>query len=673
MRPERMLQNEVVAACRAALDAGARRRRRVAGRRAWQRWRAEVLDVVRSAFPAEVFARREPPVARLVSRHDLPHARLENVLFESLPGWEVNATVYLPPEPGVYPGVVCPTGHSTKTGPSYQQPAQVLARCGYVAVSFDPPGCAGEIAHLNDHFTNGLVGYLTGFWSQAHFVLDALRCLDYLQTRPDVDPGAGMAMTGVSGGGMTTLFAALLDERVAAAVPVCCLAEHESIHLQGLYASCPEQFGVGYIGAGLDCVDYVGALAPRPCLLVAGAHDEVFDVRSTRRVARQVHDLYRSAGAPEACRLFVDQASGHAYTVRMACQAVAWLDRHLRGLQRPVPALTEADVPLLDAEELLCHPRPTANMFAVNRERACRLRQSRPPRPDLASLRQAACRLLGLGPGPARARVRRVGPGQAAWHAWVEEVEIQAAAGTWLPGVAVGHAEDRAPRPGLLWLDERGRWAPLRQDGLLTPALRMFEPDCRDGQPRILSVDVSGLGRLEPHPVPYDLAGWNASERILTYLALACGRPVMGLRVRDALGGLACLRARADVDPQRLIVGGRGVGAVVALHAALLHGGVWRVVCLDMLSHYGALTEQFPFAWRQSVVIPGILEHYDLPELAASLETAEVIVVNPRDAMLRPVAQEAAAALYAAALDRGATVHCEAPERQVVLQAIAGG
>jgi dienelactone hydrolase len=640
------------------LAQGRERRRAVRTPEAWQHWRNEVLAVIRAPFPAALFDRPAEVEARTVSAQTHDGFRLENVVFESLPGWEVNASLYLPARPGVYPGVVCPTGHSNKTGPSYQQPAQVLARNGYIAVSFDPPGCSGELARLNDHFTNGLIGYLTGFWSQTHFVLDALRCLDYLQTRPEVDLTAGMAVTGVSGGGMTSLFAALVDQRVACVAPACCLAQHEDLHLDGMYTSCPEQFGPGYIGAGLDYVDYVAALAPRPCLLLAGARDEVFDLRSTRAIAREAGRIYAAAGASAACRLFVDRDSGHAYTVAMATATVRWLDRHLKNKgARPAP-VDAAALPLLSPDQLRCRPRTDANMFTVNRDEARRLSALRSgSSPDPCRLRAVAGRLLGLEPGPTIASLRPRGRPRQCWHAAVEEVE--AAAGIGLPGLFLSHWEDKAPRPGLLWLDEAGRWAAFRQYGFLAPVLRLFEPDCRPEQPRVLSLEVSGLGSLTPDPMPYDLAGWNDSERILTYLSVASGHPVMGLRVRDALAGLACLRSRSEVDPDRLMVGGRGIGALVALHVALLDPGVGRLVCFEMLSHYGALTEQFPFAWRQSVVLPGVLTEYDLPEVAAALAPrTRVAVIDPLDAQRAPLEQAMARSLYAEALATGASVRC---------------
>ena len=47
----------------------------------------------------------------LVSAHDREGYRLENVLFDSFPGWEVNATVYVPRGfAPPYPAVVVPVG-----------------------------------------------------------------------------------------------------------------------------------------------------------------------------------------------------------------------------------------------------------------------------------------------------------------------------------------------------------------------------------------------------------------------------------------------------------------------------------------------------------------------------------------------------------------------------------
>ncbi len=672
MQYDTMLQNEVVNACRQSLSLGAVRRRAVNNPEQWRAWREQTLSLVRNPFPETIFSR--PKVeARLVSSHEFEHFRLENVLFESLPGWQVNASVYLPKSPGVYPAVICPTGHSAKTEPSYQKPAQVFARNGYIAISFDPPGCAGEIAHMNDHFTNGLIGYLTGFWSESHFVVDALACIDYALSRSDVDRAAGISVTGVSGGGLTSIFAAMLDDRVAFAAPVCCLAEHESIHLNGLYTSCPEQFGPGYIAGGLDYVDYISLIAPRPCLMICGKGDEVFDYRSSERIFEEVRRIYTVSGNKDGCGFFVDENSGHAYTVAMANETVRWMNRVIRKTDASPLQLRDEDVQLLPKDKLLCRPDAKSNMFTINRDEAMRLAKSREDHPkDGNALRSAIERTLGIPRDSEPLSISRAAPPLTSWNALVEELLIRSSQDTQVPGLMFSHVSDKIRHPAILWIDDRGRWTAFRYGAALSRPLRIYDTNCLPDQPRILSIDVSGLGALTPRPTAYDLAPWNDIERILTYMSVANGRPVMGLRVRDALCALRYLRSRTDVDPERVVIAGRGIGGIVALHVAVMAEGIAKVVCVESLSHYGSFTEVFPFSWRQSAIIPGILKEYDLPEVAASFESGKVCVINPFDAAGKPVDREAAGRIYADAAKRGAVIECGIDADDAMLRAVGG-
>ncbi|MDF2724831.1 MAG: beta-lactam binding protein AmpH [Paenibacillus sp.] len=671
----KQVQEEVIANCRSALAAGALRRSRVTEQEQWLPLRERMLAVVKEAFPAELFQRERPLRARLVSSFEFDHFRLENVLFESLPGWEVNASVYLPKEKGRYPGVVCPTGHSTKTGISYQTAAQTFARNGYVAISFDPPGCSGEKQEHNDHFTNGLIGYLTGCWSQTHFVVDALRCMDYLETRDDIDSSAGFAMTGVSGGGLTTIFAAMLDDRVRVSAPVCCLSQHESIHLTDLYTSCPEQFGYRYIQEGLDYADYLAIAAPTPLLIVAGKKDEVFDHRSVERIYEETKRVYGLLGSEASCGLYLDEQSGHEYSVAMAGQVVEWMNRFLRGEQKEAIPLTAADIVRIDAEKLHCHPSQDTSMFTINREAGEQLREKRTlpegAEERLRCLQQSAVSLLGLMPEVTD--LHQVTEESAPPVRWVHElcqVDIEPEAGLHVPGLLLRRAGSVKRRPALLFIDEAGRWNALRQNGLLARAGGFLQREEPANEPIVLSIDVSGFGRLSMEPTAFDLAAWNDIERIVTYLGIASARPVMGLRVRDAMAALRYLQQREDVDPERIMVGGTGIGAIVALHVALLDRSVRRVIAIDGLSHYGALTEQFPFTWRQSIIIPHVLKHYDLPDIACAIP-ARVTVINPRDAVMACMPVGLAEQVYSTVQAKGGRVLSGLSPAEAELAAIA--
>jgi dienelactone hydrolase len=58
----------------------------------------------------------------------------------------------------------------------------------------------------------------------------------------------------------------------------------------------------------------------------------------------------------------------------------------------------------------------------------------------------------------------------------------------------------------------------------------------------------------------------------------ALGDPVLAMRIRDGLASLAWLRAPPGVDPELVVVGGHGMGGIVALHVAAIDGGLRRAV-----------------------------------------------------------------------------------------------
>ena len=125
----RQLEKEVTSACREALKKGMDRISALKSREDWEALRAELNEVFRGAFP-EIMNHRAPIEARTVSVREYDDFVQENLLFCSLPGWEVNATLYRPKKKGKYPGVICPLGHAEKWYPDHYRSAQSIARNG---------------------------------------------------------------------------------------------------------------------------------------------------------------------------------------------------------------------------------------------------------------------------------------------------------------------------------------------------------------------------------------------------------------------------------------------------------------------------------------------------------------------------------------------------------------
>ncbi len=640
-----MLTRRMVARSCALLDETAARRRTAIASGKWQAWREDVrAAVLESLGPIPLGASGGPLNIREVSRHERPGYVVENVLFESLPGMDVNASVYLPLSetfPPPWPAVVVPVGHSAKTRESYQKPAQVFARMGYVAVTFDPPGMAGEKGPGNDHFTDGARCYLVGHSSNRYFVLDALRCIDYLATRPDVDMSRGVGMTGVSGGGVTTMFATVLDDRIRASGPSCCAVSKALHPVLDVYAECPEVLPFARF-QHYDDADLIAAAPPAAVLLMAGAKDEVFTEAMSRQLAEELRASFDAAGHAERFDFFLDPG-GHAYTPAMALAFVRWMDRWLRGTDRILPEVREEDLEMLPDEMLACHPRTDRNMFTVTRDEALALRGRRSGLPVIE-----AARLIAGVPDTVTLPEARSGQAVLAWFHAVREVMLCPEPGIELPGVFMCPARQDWRGAALLYFDDRGRWTDLRSHGALA-RVTGFIDEKTDG-PAVFSVDLRGWGDSRPADLPYDIAGWGSRDRWIAYVSAGMGDAVMAMRIRDGLSALAWLRARENIDPVRIIVGGRGLGGIVALHVAAIDGTLAGAFSVDGPASLEEVVAAESYAWPPEIFVPRLLQHYDLPELVAGLPMP-VLIATPRDAQRRPLNPEAMETRYAVASD----------------------
>lgn len=186
--------------------------------------RAKFLAAV-GAFPA-----RTPLNARVVATLPRDGYQVEKVLFESRPGFHVPALVFVPDParfPAPYPAILVTCGHAAngKAEAAYQRAGVMGAREGFLVMIPDPidqgeraMSTAGLCCEGHNQF--GSKAHALGL-SAAHFrIWDGMRCLDYLQSRPDVK-GDRLGVMGNSGGGTMTALIAAADPRVKAAAPSC--------------------------------------------------------------------------------------------------------------------------------------------------------------------------------------------------------------------------------------------------------------------------------------------------------------------------------------------------------------------------------------------------------------------------------------------------------------------
>ena len=139
-------------------------------------------------------------------------------------------------------------------------------------------------------------------------VWDISRLIDWALINLPVDP-AKIAVTGNSGGGTVTLFAAACEPRIAVAVPSSYFCTFTgsigSIH----HCECNYVPGIMDLG---EMADVAGLTAPRAFCAVHGELDVIFPIGETRKAFAHLQEIYKAAGVPGNCELYVG-AGGHRY------------------------------------------------------------------------------------------------------------------------------------------------------------------------------------------------------------------------------------------------------------------------------------------------------------------------------------------------------------------------
>jgi hypothetical protein len=100
------------------------------------------------------------------------------------------------------------------------------------------------------------------------------------------------------------------------------------------------------------------------------------------------------------------------------------------------------------------------------------------------------------------------------------------------------------------------------------------------------------------------------------------------LRAQDVVSAIDVLVARNEVEWESLSAYGKGVAAVVMLHAAALDERIKHVTLEEMLASYEAISRWKIHHQVFSDIVPGALAAYDLPDLMATIAPRKLTLLN---------------------------------------------
>ena len=342
-------------------------------REAWKREaRAKVMDLLRYAPP------RCAPRAEVVERVDCGDYVREKVTFNTTPDIRVPAYVLLPKgEKKRRPAVVALHDHGAffgwgkekvvatenehptltefkRTAYSGRSWGSELARRGYVVIAIDmfywgerrllmagdPPSwferekmTAEDVAAYNrrSSASTPLVG--TGLfeagttWAGVMFT-DDMRTVDYLATRPEVDPER-IGCCGLSVGGFRSAHLAGLDARIKAGVVVGWMSTYGHM-LKGHLTSIGPMKLVPGLYHYLDLPDVASMNAPGGLMVINGTKDGLFPLDGVHAAFDKMAKVYAKAGVPDRFQgVFYD--GPHEFNAEMQEKAFGWLDRWLKA------------------------------------------------------------------------------------------------------------------------------------------------------------------------------------------------------------------------------------------------------------------------------------------------------------------------------------------------------
>ncbi|HXG32858.1 MAG TPA: acetylxylan esterase [Bryobacteraceae bacterium] len=572
---------------------------------------------------------RTPLNARVTGAIEREHYRIEKIVFESQPNFFVTANLYLPKTgKPPYPAILFPLGHEAggKSNPTWQQFLGSVASKGFVALAWDPLG-QGERVQLYDedlggskvvrstteHTILGTQCLLVGDNLARYTIWDGLRALDYLLSRKEVDPQR-VGCTGNSGGGTHTAYLAALDDRIQVAAPSCYLTSWGRL-LETIGPQDAEQCLLPWLAAGLDHADFIHAFAPKPYLVLAAIRD-FFSIVGTRGTFHEAGRIYELLGARDKLAM-VEADDGHGYSRPRRLAAYRWFSRWLKGSDDEA---TEPEIPLAAEEELYATPTGQVatslggeTVFTLNRKRAEQLRRPAgvPASPQLAAL-------LGFVPPEGPVKMRGFGEIERSDYR-IEKIVYESEPGIAVPALVFVPKTSLPRKPAAIYVDGRGK-AAGRED---------IEALVKSGW-LVLSIDARGFGETRHGSEEYG-SDWPRyfGDYDCAMTALLAGRTLVGMRALDIVRGVDLLAQRPDVDSSRILAFGVEAGAVPLLHAAAFDARMRNVALERMLASYDSVVRSRIHRGVFEQVIPAVLRHYDLPELAASLNPRPVWVVDP--------------------------------------------
>ena len=521
---------------------------------------------------------------------------VERLHFQSVPGLYVTANYYRPANAtGRLPTILYLCGHgrvaidgvSYGNKVNYQHHGCWFAQHGYNCLTIDTLQL-GEIEGVHHGtYRQGRWWWISrGYTPAGVEAWNAIRALDYLETRPDVDT-ARLGVTGRSGGGAYSWWLAALDDRPACIAPVAGITDLEDHVVDDcIEGHCDCMYMVNRFGwdfATLACL-----AAPRPLLLCNTDSDRIFPLGGVERIHARLRQLYDSYGAADKLGLLVSPGP-HADTQELQLGVFRWMNRHLR--QDEAPIATVAEKLFTPAELKVFAELPVDELNTTIDETFVPAAQAGAPPASLEAWDEQRDQLLteleessfgatSSSPAPLDPRVV---VDKTAGGIRLRAIEFTSEANLRFTVFAISNANDSSsgivpPARAVLRVVDDAAWQAWRN--MFAPkfaeVLGPAEKPASEARPVATATLEEGVISAVIAPRGWGPNAWSADEKTTRHLPrrfVLAGTTVDEGRIWDVRRGALAMREVLS-DETRLTIAGEGPAAAIALYAGLFERSI---------------------------------------------------------------------------------------------------
>ncbi len=605
----------------------------------WQNYQKKIkktlLDVV-GPFPE-----RTPLNAKIVSTIHKEGYKIENILFESQPGFYVTSALFIPDgsgKDGKAPAIIYCSGHTDDgyRNPVYQQAILNLVKKGFIVFAFDPIGQGERYQYFDPETGKAMIGerdeehsyagaqpFITGSSLAMYMIWDGIRAIDYLATRKEVDTGR-IGITGRSGGGTQSAYIAAMDDRIKAVAPGNYITNFTRL-IQSAGPQCAEQDFFNGISCGLDMPDLLLVRAPKPALVVATTRDLTFSIQGAIETAKQVSRIYEAYNRKENFRMTTDDAP-HASTKKGREAIYAFFQKYLDN-----PGDSSDDkVQYLSPEELkvtktgqVSTSLGSETVFTLNKKASGKLiSKLQASRQNLSehfkSVLSSAKKLSGYQ-SPQKIN-KPVFTGRFQKDGYVIEKYFVKGEGKYvIPYLLMkpGHPNHKA----VIYLNPSGKAADASPGGDMGWFVKKGFT--------VLAPDLLGIGEMGPGVFHGDSYIKGVSYNVW-FLSMLIGRSIVGIQASDVVRLVHLLKNNTRVEEVYAVALKELSPAL--LHAAAFDTSIRRLALIEPYSSYRSIVmDRFYSPAYLYSTVPGALQAYDLPDLAASLAPRKLTMVDVKD------------------------------------------